>query len=154
MVQVEHEDAWSTLGRACQILDNLIAQGKAKRMIVVMTNGNFYQAAVPGEAPENANKPAPSFGGPGKCLGFLPEPAAIRTSQEGPARAGAHGVREQRYGREGAGLRRGGMPFQADSASNAEGGGADGGARTGRDSGAAPVGQSGDGKAQNAAESL
>ena len=65
MVQVEHEDAWSTLGRACQILDNLIAQGKAKRMIVVMTNGNYYQAAVPGEAPENANKPAPSFGGPG-----------------------------------------------------------------------------------------
>lgn len=59
------EDAWSTLGRACQILDNLIAQGKAKPMIVVMTNGNYYQAAVPGEAPENANKPAPSFGGPG-----------------------------------------------------------------------------------------
>ncbi len=43
------EDAWTTLGRAPQILDNLIAQGKAKPMIVVMTNGNPGQAAVPGE---------------------------------------------------------------------------------------------------------
>lgn len=34
------EDAWTSLGRANYILDNLIAQGKAKPMIVVMTNGN------------------------------------------------------------------------------------------------------------------
>jgi len=59
------EDAWSTLGRACEIMDNLISMGKAKPMIVVMTNGNYYQAAVPGEAPEGANKQAPAFGGPG-----------------------------------------------------------------------------------------
>jgi len=45
------EDAWSTLGRTCQIMDNLIAQGKAKPMIVVMTNGNPGDAASPGEAP-------------------------------------------------------------------------------------------------------
>jgi len=45
------EDAWTTLGRTCQIMDNLIAQGKAKPMIVVMTNGNPLQAAAPGEAP-------------------------------------------------------------------------------------------------------
>jgi enterochelin esterase family protein len=45
------EDAWSTLGRACQILDNLIAQRKARPMIVVMTNGNPFDAAAPGEAP-------------------------------------------------------------------------------------------------------
>jgi len=45
------EDAWSTLGRTCQIMDNLIAQGKAKPMIVVMTNGNPGNAASPGEAP-------------------------------------------------------------------------------------------------------
>lgn len=43
------ENAWSELGRACQILDNLIAQGKAKPMIVVMTNGNPSQEAAPGE---------------------------------------------------------------------------------------------------------
>jgi enterochelin esterase family protein len=45
------EDAWSTLGRACQIMDNLIAQGKANPMIVVMTNGNPGDAAAPYEAP-------------------------------------------------------------------------------------------------------
>jgi len=45
------EDAWTTMGRAPYILDNLIAQGKAKPMIVVMPNGNAYQAAAPGEAP-------------------------------------------------------------------------------------------------------
>jgi enterochelin esterase family protein len=33
------EDGWSKLGRANFILDNLIAQGKAKRMIVVMIDG-------------------------------------------------------------------------------------------------------------------
>lgn len=45
------EDAWSTLGRACQIMDNLIARRKARPMIVVMTNGNPTDAAAPGEAP-------------------------------------------------------------------------------------------------------
>jgi len=45
------EDAWTTLGRAPQILDNLIALGTARPMIVVMTNGNAYQAAGPGDAP-------------------------------------------------------------------------------------------------------
>jgi enterochelin esterase family protein len=39
------EDAWSTLGRTCQILDNLIAAGKASPMIVVMPNGNPSQYA-------------------------------------------------------------------------------------------------------------
>jgi enterochelin esterase family protein len=45
------EDAWSTLGRTCQIMDNLIAEGRATPMIVVMTNGNPGDAASPGEAP-------------------------------------------------------------------------------------------------------
>ena len=40
------EDAWITLGRANYILDNLIAQGKAKPMIVVMPNGNANQTAA------------------------------------------------------------------------------------------------------------
>ena len=39
------EDSWSTLGRTCQILDNLIAAGKAKPMLVVMPNGNPNQYA-------------------------------------------------------------------------------------------------------------
>ena len=41
------EDAWVTQGRATQILDNLIARGEAKPMIVVFTNGNISQEAAP-----------------------------------------------------------------------------------------------------------
>ncbi len=44
------ENAWSELGRATQILDNLIAQGSAEPMIVVMTNGNAALQAAPGES--------------------------------------------------------------------------------------------------------
>lgn len=44
------EGAWISLGRTAQILDNLIAQGKAKPMIVVMPNGNASQEAAPGES--------------------------------------------------------------------------------------------------------
>ena len=44
------EEAWINLGRTSQILDNLIAQGKAEPMIVVMTNGNARQKAAPGES--------------------------------------------------------------------------------------------------------
>ena len=40
------EDAWSTLGRTCQILDNLIARGEANPMLVVMPNGNPTQRAA------------------------------------------------------------------------------------------------------------
>jgi enterochelin esterase-like enzyme len=41
------EDAWIECGRAVQILDNLIAQGKATPMIVVMPNGNVTRIASP-----------------------------------------------------------------------------------------------------------
>lgn len=51
------EEAWIALGRTAQILDNLIAQGKAKPMIVVMTNGNVDQEAAPGESAEGLLKP-------------------------------------------------------------------------------------------------
>ena len=44
------EDAWVDLGRTCQILDNLIAEGKAKPMIVVMPNGVYFNNAAPGYA--------------------------------------------------------------------------------------------------------
>ena len=44
------EDAWIELGRTAQILDNLIAEGKAKPMIVVMPNGVYYNNAAPGYA--------------------------------------------------------------------------------------------------------
>lgn len=40
------EEAWLSMGRAAQILDNLIEQGKATPMIVVMPNGNPDQQAA------------------------------------------------------------------------------------------------------------
>jgi enterochelin esterase family protein len=52
------EEAWIALGRTSQILDNLIAQGKAKPMIVVMTNGNAGQQAAPGESAKGMYKPS------------------------------------------------------------------------------------------------
>lgn len=52
------EEAWIELGRASQILDNLIAQGKTKPMIVVMPNGNVVQDAAPGEGTQGFIKPA------------------------------------------------------------------------------------------------
>lgn len=42
------EQAWEELGRATQILDNLIALGKSTPMILVMPNGNVSQNAAPG----------------------------------------------------------------------------------------------------------
>ena len=43
------EDAWGELGRAATVLDNLIAEGRAEPMIVVMPNGNADLAGAPGQ---------------------------------------------------------------------------------------------------------
>lgn len=51
------EDAWVTQGRATQILDNLIARGQAKPMIVVFTNGNISQEAAPLENSTGYTRP-------------------------------------------------------------------------------------------------
>ena len=40
------EDAWSNMGRACQIMDNLIEKGLAEPMLIVMPNGNANQTAA------------------------------------------------------------------------------------------------------------
>ena len=58
------EDAWTTLGRAAQIMDNLIATGKAKPMIVVMPNGNTNCQAAPGAWSKGMY--TPSFRGNGQ----------------------------------------------------------------------------------------
>ena len=59
------EDAWSELGRAPMIFDNLIAQGRMVPMIVVMTNGNANLQAAPDylEAPPQT-PPAAGGGNP------------------------------------------------------------------------------------------
>ncbi|MCS5488839.1 esterase [Algoriphagus limi] len=51
------EEAWISLGRTAQIMDNLIAEGKAKPMIVVMPNGNVIQDGAPGEGSMGYYKP-------------------------------------------------------------------------------------------------
>ena len=56
------EEAWINLGRTSQILDNLIAQGKVEPMIVVMTNGNAWQQAAPGESPLGYTVPSMGTG--------------------------------------------------------------------------------------------
>ncbi len=55
------ETAWYTQGRSTQILDNLIAAGKAEPMILVMTNGNAWDTAAPGESSQGFVQP--SMGG-------------------------------------------------------------------------------------------
>jgi len=51
------EEAWLGSGRASQILDNLIAQGEAEPMIVVMPNGNVSQEAAPGKGSAGFTRP-------------------------------------------------------------------------------------------------
>lgn len=51
------EECWQAFGRAVQILDNLIAEGRAVPMIVVMPNGNTLHKAAPGESDEGMYKP-------------------------------------------------------------------------------------------------
>ena len=65
------EEAWISLGRSAQIMDNLIATGKTIPMIVVMPNGNVSQKAAPGEGTRGFYKPA--FMVPGTMDGTFEE---------------------------------------------------------------------------------
>lgn len=57
------EEAWFTQGRVTQVLDNLIATGKAQPMILVMTNGNAYEEAAAGERAGGFEQPEMVMGG-------------------------------------------------------------------------------------------
>ena len=46
------EEAWLATGRLAEIMDNLIAEGSAEEMIVVMTNGCMAHDAAPGYSHE------------------------------------------------------------------------------------------------------
>lgn len=46
------EEAWIATGRVAEIMDNLIASGKAEPMIVVMTNGCTQHVSAPGYSHE------------------------------------------------------------------------------------------------------
>jgi enterochelin esterase-like enzyme len=72
------EDAWTTMGRANVIMDNLIAAGRAKPMIVVMPNGNATQIVSQGYGygptppPQPVRAPAPP---PEQAAQAVPRPA-------------------------------------------------------------------------------
>jgi enterochelin esterase-like enzyme len=92
------EDAWVTMGRANIILDNLIAAGKAKPMIVVMPNGNAAQIVSQGYAygptpPARAvvaPAPPPVQAAQGNVMGQAGRGAAPQAPAAGaPAAAGA-----------------------------------------------------------------
>ena len=51
------ETSWTGIGRAAQILDNMIATGAIPPIIVVMPNGNVHFDAAPGESPYQDNEP-------------------------------------------------------------------------------------------------
>ena len=51
------ETVWLEQGHAAQVLDNLIASGKAEPMIVVMPNGHTDTPAAPGMGPNNNEQP-------------------------------------------------------------------------------------------------
>jgi enterochelin esterase-like enzyme len=91
------EDAWSSCGRASQILDNLIAQGRARPMIVVMPNGNTTRIAAPDVVP--APRALPANQDPGRfprfpeslvkdLIPFIDTTYRTRTEREGRAIAG------------------------------------------------------------------
>lgn len=67
------EDAWTNMGRAAQIMDNLIAQGKARPMIVVMTNGNANQAGAQNEVPVLASPQGQGMAGYQRLAGKFEE---------------------------------------------------------------------------------
>ncbi len=47
----DNDAAWPTVGAACNILDNLLAEGKMEPMIVVMPNGTIQTETLEGEVP-------------------------------------------------------------------------------------------------------
>lgn len=73
-----NEDDWISAGRAGVILDNLIAAGKAKPMLVVMPNGNATQVAsqayITGRGARGGAPPA--AGAPGASAAPAPAGAA------------------------------------------------------------------------------
>jgi enterochelin esterase family protein len=75
------ESGWTMIGRASNILDNLIAEGKARPMVVVMPLGHAVQSFWAGPARPSPNAPPP---GGGRAQ---PSPSA----SAGPAGATASG---------------------------------------------------------------
>jgi len=68
------ESGWTMIGRANNILDNLIAEGKARPMVVVMPLGHAVQSFWAGPAMPSPNVPTPAGRG---AAGQPPAPAGL-----------------------------------------------------------------------------
>jgi enterochelin esterase family protein len=87
------EDAWFNMGRASQILDNLIYDKKAKPMLVVMTNGNANQQQAPGWGPlPRVAGAAPGAGARGAVPGAAPAAPGAAPAARGAAPAAVPAV--------------------------------------------------------------
>jgi enterochelin esterase-like enzyme len=76
------ENEWTAGGRAAQIMDNLIAGGRARPMIVVMPNGHAAEHMAPGTGPVEGQtpRPQPPMGPlPASALPTRPETASAAT---------------------------------------------------------------------------
>ena len=84
------EEAWLTLGRTQQILDNLIALGKAVPMIVVMPNGNATDDASPlMTGREHKNHPATTYQeGFGDIINYVQKHYKVKRGAANTALAG------------------------------------------------------------------
>ncbi len=69
------ESGWTMIGRANKILDNLIAEKRARPMVVVMPLGHAVQSFWTGPARPSPNAPAPGAGRGG--AGGAPSPATL-----------------------------------------------------------------------------
>ena len=110
------ENAWEEAGRAIQILDNLISQGKAEPMVVVMPNGIVKFAAAPGYDPQKTNAKATAMN-PESMLGiyestFVPEIVSYIEAN--------YRVKKNKANRAIAGLSLGGLHTIFKSANNPE----------------------------------
>ena len=65
----EDETGWGSQGRADLIMDNLIAEGKAKPFIIVMDNGGGIGAAARGGPPAAPRQGAGAPAGEGAAAG-------------------------------------------------------------------------------------
>jgi enterochelin esterase-like enzyme len=96
----DDDSGWSTVGRAGFILDNLLAEGKAKPMIVVMPNGSLPRARNSGRAaagtPPGPRSPAAFAAAQERFINellndivpFIEKHYRVRTGQENRAIAG------------------------------------------------------------------
>ena len=76
------EEAWNELGSTSAIMDNLIAQGKAKPMIVVMPNANWNDTSILEPAAPRGQRAAPAAGQPAAPRGAQPGGAPAAPAQD------------------------------------------------------------------------